>query len=148
MGADLLLAYVAHRHGVQPSVQKAQEFIKKITADDIKTKMNGDFVEDFDADWENPTERDVREIQQQLDGWIQEVVATLEDSRQVGMFQICGWDIYLTGGLSWGDDPTDVMGTWNKLWDWGDLALEVYKAAGLDFPPAGPDQFVIQEMTP
>lgn len=47
--------------------------------------------------------------------------AIKNDSRELGAFRFKGNMIYLTGGMSWGDPPTELFDTINNLWQAGIL---------------------------
>ena len=38
-----------------------------------------------------------------------------ENSRETGQFEFKGYTIHLTGGMSWGDNPTDALNDFNKF---------------------------------
>lgn len=154
MGADFLSAMIAHRQGVTPDYEKAWAYIDSLQVDDL-VRLNGDNVEyDFDElDWvevkemtctySTPalTQENLDEVKRVLKEWIQ--ILCCEDGSNC--WDMCGWTVYFTGGMSWGDDPSDAFTTFSRVDNWGTLAIEVFKAAGFDFPPTGPDVFIMNE---
>lgn len=147
MGADLCMAYVFHRQGVTPSWEKAWAEIDRLTDDEIRTlgvSIEADWMFD-DVNFDAMTPDDVKEVKDTLKSWIQALVESLDHPRQVSSILIFGWVMYVSGGMSFGDDPTDVFSIWTNVNNLGDLGVKTYHWAGLDWPPTGPEQYIVQE---
>lgn len=147
MGADLCMAYVFHRQGSEPSHEKAWAEIDRLTSSEVKrlsANIEADWMFD-DVDFDRMNNEDVKVIKDTMKSWIQTLVESLDHPRQVSSIFICGWVMYMTGGMSWGDDPSDVFSIWTNVGNFGELGEKVYKWAGFDWPPTGPEQFIVQE---
>ena len=57
-------------------------------------------------------------------------IAFNHDSRELCWFLFGEWELFQTGGLSWGDDPTNLSPAFQKLQDEGELL----KAIGFKWP--------------
>jgi hypothetical protein len=108
MGADMTVAICA-RH-VDKHVAEAR--LKTLSNDVIGVAYNyGDELEDDDD-----TDYVARAIEDL--SWV------YADSRQTCIFYIDGKDYVVSGGFSWGDDPTDAYGPLNAISELGVTELE------------------------
>jgi len=146
MGADLCIQIIAHRQGVKPSWEKACEDIDTFGIKEVETLLNE--CED-DWWWEGIDvldihPEDIDRVKGDLKALMKTIVESLDD-RDVAAIGVLGWWIYFTGGMTWGDDPTENFGHWNRIWNMGSIGDRIYKAAGFDHPPVGPEQYIVQE---
>jgi hypothetical protein len=47
--------------------------------------------------------------------------------RDVASFDFMGYTIYLTGGLSWGDSPTETFNTFDRFWQLPELITDIHE---------------------
>lgn len=147
MGADLCLQIIAHRQSVTPDHNKACDDIDTFGLQEIQTLLNEceeawGWWEDIDVLSIQP--EDIDRVKNDLKNLIEAIVVSLDD-RDVCQVGMCGWWVYITGGMTWGDDPTDTFGTWNRIFNMGSTGERIYAAAGFDHPPVGPEQYIVQE---
>lgn len=136
MSADMLIATIAvpageHHHIDYDAGRKAVEAISdpgQYKFDDIETEIDvlltgvSDEIAVFDEDGRPQTQY------LQMAGLA--IIANLEEalvSREVDMITAGGYEIYLSGGLSWGDAPTDAA---EAIWDAHRLPVIVLEAMG------------------
>lgn len=129
MGADLLIYALTIEHGKSPDFEAATRWI-----DELSNRKPADWpaVETYSWDVELDPEEDPL-------GWVAENVARLRSdlnefrdamthgSRELAVILIRNADVYLTGGMSWGETPTELADVFTRLDDSG-----VAVAAGFD----------------
>ncbi len=126
MGADFLVAALAIESGRQPDFEAARRAIESLARDQIEIP---------DEFWENDpdTDKGLAAVRSQLRDALNDLKAALQQSRELGWLEIRGATVYLTGGLSTGDAPTELFETFARL-----LAVPVVlAAAGFDFDSDG-----------
>lgn len=74
------------------------------------------------------------------------ILRDLEDAlegRQVSTLTVGAWDIYVAGGLSWGDEPSDAFEVFNWAWQ---LPTSVLTALGVRSPQDDPDAEALDKL--
>lgn len=136
MGADLILCYVAVKRNQPLDWTHVRETFSKYAADVYKgettTLDSGEwemFTEDLDPDEE--IEVRLRELEEKVYVLIEELKDFIEgDSRDTTSFSVGEYNIYVTGGMSWGDSPSDTYDAINFLFNfpnsvWQEAGFEV-----------------------
>jgi hypothetical protein len=110
MGNDLLIATLAIEKEKSPDWDAAYEHVQCLTKEQIEG-----LEEAFDQ-WAGETpvdadgELDVEEMREQLHNLVGDVKAAVESESRHTFgtdYIVPGWTVYLTGGDSWGDAPTE-----------------------------------------
>ena len=109
MGADMLVTALVIERGRLPDFDAARVAIDSIRASDIEIP---------DEFWDEDADSDVglEAIRYQLRDSLRELEAALQQSRELAWFDVRGATIYLTGGLSTGDAPTELFETFSRLY--------------------------------
>lgn len=126
MGADFCYTYTT----VKGSREEALETAEKISVkhlDAILVDTGYDYlVDEFGDEGDEFHEQAVREVFRTT---INEVWDAIEHrSREAAVLEINGEKVLLTGGLSWGDSPTDIYDTINLYDDFMRMAPEKLSA--------------------
>jgi len=138
MGSDFCFSYVILKHTEEETQRRIIEMIDKFEIlelnDNPKNKVinslkenksenlkqfcglweevNGDFENDYPVfEGKVITEKLAREKMKEI---VNEFFGCLS-LRDVGNIRFKGYEIYLSGGMSWGDSPTDSYNTMNKF---------------------------------
>ena len=125
MGADLCLEYVTIKQSKKPNWAKGTAAIKAL---EKKYKKDPDAFE-VDEYTFGP-EMDGSEMIGLLKSDFADLkqgVRTLQH-RDLTRITVGPYFAYVTGGMSWGDEPTDLYGSINRLTAYG-----ITKACGFDF---------------
>jgi hypothetical protein len=124
MGADMLVTALVIDRGRQPDFAAARLAIDSIRASDIEIP---------DEFWDEDPDSDVglEAIRYQLRDSLTELEAALQQSRELTWFELRGASVYLTGGLSNGDAPTQLFDTFTRLY----AVPAVLVAAGFEVSP-------------
>jgi hypothetical protein len=108
MSAELLLAVLVINEAQAPDFAAAHRAIEAIESADV---LEPDFFDDCDPDEAAGLRRirhrfhlDLRELQTALMSW-----------REVTEFMVRGALIYVSGGMSYGDSPTETFGLISRL---------------------------------
>lgn len=75
---------------------------------------------------EKITEQRAREIMKEI---VKEFFNYTCNSREVGQFEFQGYTLLLSGGMSYGDNPTDAMDSFNKI---NNIPIKIREAGGLE----------------
>lgn len=118
MGADLIISAVAMRRDREEDQEGARRWIDRQTYASLAARKDSCYeVETLleDAEEAANTEADRDEavraaLRSLLDEW-----NAAPSWRDVGQLTFGEWNILLTGGMSWGDDPTESFGTFERL---------------------------------
>jgi len=116
MGADMIYTAVRFKEG-QDILKAKEEMLQIAKTLTVKGEHWGKLEHFLDKimglDSEELNEEEVRGLVSEsiIDGF----EPLIEGSRQVATMAVGGLVIYLTGGLSFGDDPTDVFETMRRL---------------------------------
>lgn len=103
MGADLLIADIAIETDKQPDWKAGRRWIRETPAKEIRKATRHAF---YNSRGEEP--ETVAEIRTWLRDVVSEVQAAIENEyRDCTWITVPGWTIYLTGGMSWGDNPSE-----------------------------------------
>jgi hypothetical protein len=124
MGADLLVSALVIDRGREPEFAAARIAIDSIRASDIEVP---DEFWDEDPDSEGGLEA----IRYQLRDSLTELEAALQQSRELTWFELRGATVYLTGGLSTGEAPTELFEAFTRLY----AVPVVLAAAGFEVAP-------------
>jgi hypothetical protein len=102
MGADLILAMLPMRKTQDEAIAK----LKSLTQDDVLHTLANYCAMEFGNESD---EAEYAEAIEWLTGKVAEVYGYYErGSRETEVRTIDGTDWLITGGMSWGDDPTDA----------------------------------------
>lgn len=103
MGADFLGAFVPMETSRESAKQKLREYSEDFLLDHLNDYFAMEFYEE---DGKNPYDLALECVDAHID-----IVYDLykHESREVTVFKYRGVDILVTGGMSWGDDPTDAF---------------------------------------
>lgn len=140
MGADLLLAMLVIDKEKEPDYEAGKTFLRTLPIEDIDNayqSRHGDMRDPAiqDQGWEGDdfhfvtedgeyTEAGREELRKYAIGLIDRLrdeVISPEYSRGMNLFEVRGAHVYLSGGMSWGDMPTEEA----------DLIYEVGEYPGL-----------------
>jgi hypothetical protein len=105
MGADMLIAYAVDRHG--RTVEELEELISGLTVDDAD-RIFTDAEQAGYAELHDPVE-DGEVLEYVQDRLRVAVEGVRGPRRDITVLEFGGETIWLTGGLSWGDDPTEMF---------------------------------------
>src|SRR3989338_7166238 len=109
MGADLVVAYFGIKK--EQDLQQAKEKMMSIV-DELSKE---DFSDYFDSIYSDDIENiDLDEAREEAKEVIERTFETL-DYRDVTSIEHKGDIIYLSGGMSWGDSPTDSYDLFRKF---------------------------------
>lgn len=125
MGSDLCLEYVTIKKSKKPDWAKGQAFLKAI---EKKFKADPDNFK-VDEDTFGP-EADGQEVIDLLKSDFIEFRNGIKklQRRDLTCITVGPYYVYLTGGMTWGDDPTDLYSSFSRLTAYG-----ITKACGFDF---------------
>ncbi len=138
MGADMIVSTLWLPDGVEPDWEAAEKAAAEFTCPaegfPPDSNLHGSLIEDvllgdFDHH-EAKTDRARKEIVDGLIGGALKVVkaGVNGERRDLTWSQFAGWTVYITGGLSWGDTPTDCCEAITTLQETGILdAAGFYK---------------------
>jgi hypothetical protein len=109
MGADLLITALVIDQDRAPDFDAAHAAINSVSAEQVE------FPDEF---WDHDPETDsgLDAIRHELRASLSDLEASLQQSRELASLSIRGATIYLTGGLSSGDAPTELFETISRLW--------------------------------
>jgi hypothetical protein len=109
MGADLLITALVIDQGRTPDFAAAHASIDSVTSDRVELP---------DEFWDHDPETDegIDAIRDELRASLSDLEAALKQSRELTWLQTRGATVYLTGGLSFGDAPTELFETSSRLW--------------------------------
>jgi len=123
MGADMLVAALTIPHGAEPKWSRGTKVIERLERTPLrkwpKEYIEGQAVEKFGKE-----ERyaQARKLYEDFD-----LLRNIRDDREFACIRIGPLDVYVTGGLSWGDPPTDAFSAVDRLYEAG-----ITKAVGFD----------------
>jgi hypothetical protein len=136
MGADMLVSYIYFKQGVDlESIKK--KMLEKADEPVVLAEMLGrpeapqfqvpyttlQFRQENDED-EKP--KTFEELTKEFKETINETFNSLY-YRDVTNFDFMGYTIYLTGGLSWGDDPTETFSVFDRFWKMPELITDIHE---------------------
>jgi hypothetical protein len=104
MGADFIYAMA-----IVPNEDEAKEVLRRIDALTIDTCPELPSLDDSDSSPEDYVE----EVKEYLRGCLEQLMETV-DRRDADGFTIGDRFVILTGGMSWGDNPTELC---QPIWD-------------------------------
>lgn len=123
MGADMLVTALVIDAGRLPDFDAARLAVDSIRSSDIE--IPDEFWDDADSDV------GLEAIRYQLRDSLGELEAAFQQSRELAWFEVRGATVYLTGGLSNGDAPTELFETFCRLY----AVPAVLEAAGFEVTP-------------
>ena len=141
MGADMLLTYLAHRADRRPNFDAGRDLVDRLTPADLDGHDWSEFLtwhDDLVGFDGRPRIDDLQRIYREA---IDALEQALSSSREVSARLICGWWLYFTGGMSWGDSPTDAYEAitwWDEYNEGGPFAPRILAAIGFENPPTLP----------
>ena len=103
MGADLIVAMLPIRKTQDEAIAK----LKSLTQDDVLDTLANYCAQEF---YNETDDENYAEAIEWMTGKVAEVYGYYErGSRETEVRAIDGTDWLITGGMSWGDDPTDAF---------------------------------------
>ena len=108
MGADLLIASLVVERDRSLDFEAGRAAIDRLTPEDI-------FEPDLYFDEDPQTGAGLGAIRERLRAELDELKLGLSHSREIGWIEVRGALVYLTGGLSYGDSPTELFETIDRL---------------------------------
>jgi hypothetical protein len=124
VGADLLITALVIETGRTPDFETARAAIETVSSSQVE-------IPDEFWDHDPYTDAGLDAIRSQLRDSLSELEAALQQSRELASFGLRGATVYLTGGMSWGDSPTELFETFSRLW----AVPAVLVAAGFEVTP-------------
>lgn len=121
MGAEMLISALAIDAGRVPDFGAARDAIEELRSEQIEVPE-----EFWDLDPDN--EEDLAAIREQLHSSLAELDSALGRSRELTWLALRGICVYLTGGLSSGDAPTELFADFTRL----QAAPVILSAAGFE----------------
>ena len=109
MGADLIVRYLVVKQEISPEESKKRmlEALDKIKDVNVFSELYVECLDNALPDSIDEAKEFVREI-------INEAIDAI-GTREVTSIRHKGETIYITGGMSFGDDPTDAYDSFNKF---------------------------------
>lgn len=122
MGADMLIEAISLKKEQEP--KWPDSVTRKHAIDYIKNYLER--IVDFsnvEAEEELEIESEIKDVISQLTDDMEEVKRQLSGdySREITSLSYPERDIWLTGGMSWGDEPTQLFDVFSRLWASGIL---------------------------
>jgi hypothetical protein len=119
MGADMILSVLWIGKKKNPDFKKGEALIQKLAMTPAE-EWPKEFIDRFNDDimigpMVDELSQSLNEVKRSWSG----------NHREAAFMEMCGRRILVTGGLSWGDAPTDLMGDIDNL-----LSSGVAKACG------------------
>jgi len=133
MGADLIIATLWIREDAKPDWEKAEAMAKAIRYGEEGESFPSVASEGaiYDEIQHMPDDEAEARLQEALADHLKVVrdavdsYATEDGRRDLTATQFAGWLVYVTGGMSWGERPTELAQTFDLL-----EQLEITDAAG------------------
>ena len=110
MGEDFIAQILSMEKGKNPKWEKAKKYIES-NKKTITEKWNQDIGDDKE---DVVAKRLIDDIDRLKDGW-------KDGNRECIVFEHKGDKLLITGGLSWGDNPTETFGAISDLDEFGIL---------------------------
>lgn len=109
MGADMILSAVSISKKKKPDFKKGEALIKKLAMTPVE-KWPKEFMERYSDETDiGPMVTTLRESLSELER------AWSGHHREAAWMHVCGRKLIVTGGLSWGDSPTELMNDIDNL---------------------------------
>jgi len=128
MGADMLISFVYFKQGINlESIKKKmleQADGPVIIAELLGKPEDGPRSLLLQENDEEP--KTFAEMTKRFKDTINEVFNSLY-YRDVTDFPFMGYTIYITGGLSWGDNPTETFNTFDSFWHLPELITDIHE---------------------
>ena len=134
MGADMLIQYIYFKQGIDlESIKKKmlERADTPVIIAELLGKPDGSQHQNSYITLQLGSENDedekpktIEELTKEFKETINETFNSLED-RDVASFDFMGYTIYVTGGLSWGDGPTETFNTFERFWAMPELITDI-----------------------
>jgi hypothetical protein len=149
VSSDLLIYVLAHKIGVTPDFAAGKRYLDDLTVEALRVVLNegwvGHLLDDYlgshgieelsdpdEGKWQAALGDIREELQKQL-GDLEDLIT--KPHRDMASMVFEGWWLYVTGGASWGDPPTEAAETISALsQDMEPLGGKVLEACGFDWP--------------
>lgn len=103
MGADMLHAALVIKHGRLPDFEAGRAAIERLSVTEIENP-------DEFTDLPDPeTEAGLIALRTELRRCLDELEKAFDHGREFSWEEVRGATVYITGGLSWGDSPTEAF---------------------------------------
>lgn len=120
MGADLLLSATTLPHRADGTLVDDDELVLRVIQARLDA-LSDETVDRVVDNWEPMLELSDDDLRTHCTGWAQDVLAALNRGYRTCTTMTLGGQTYLfSGGLSWGDDPSDE---WTAVGIVGELGL-------------------------
>lgn len=122
MGMDLLVSTLVIDHGRDPDWKAMHEFLSTVPADVLNSTEEFQMLheDENEEDYRSKLDSDITMIEQAYNG----------EYRMSFVMHIRDADVFITGGGSWGESPTDEFDAVNRL----DQVPGLIAAGGFDDP--------------
>jgi hypothetical protein len=127
MGADMLVSYVYFKQGVDPESIK-KKMLENSDTPTIIAEMLGR-PDENESHYHKEDDDEPKTFEEMKEGF-KDAINKVFDSlyyRDVASFDFMGYTIYVTGGLSWGDDPTETFNTFERFWAMPELITDIHE---------------------
>jgi predicted nuclease with TOPRIM domain len=133
MGADMLIQYIYFKQGIDlESIKKKMleradtpTLIAELLGKPDESQYQAPYIK-VELGQENEEHKTFEEMVEEFKDTINEVFGSLE-LRDVSSFDFMGYTIFITGGLSWGDSPTETFDTFERFWEMPELITGIHE---------------------
>lgn len=136
MGADLIVSYLAIPQDKEPDWEGAREKVLALTKEEIEKAIidveQVESFEDYCRDYGYDPDNAIEEIRKRLSNSVNLAEEMWGGSRISTTWEIGGYQVMVTGEMSWGDSPEGCQAVWD-LWEAG-----IAQAAGFAADPSKP----------
>lgn len=139
MGADLCLFCINTPKGKQPNYERARKFIDSFTVESLTEHPGLDELENISTEdtgvWtligdyhDGEGKISVKDVQGTARDWLKGIEGAFDSGRDCTVFETATETIWITGGMTWGDEPSPTSGLLDKLDALGVVAHLFYDA--------------------
>ena len=121
MGGEMLVGFIAFKEGSDLAIIREAMIQRALLAtpeelDEYYSEEYGDNLDDY-CEQQKIEGDHLGHGRDELVNVIEEALkeSTLNDRRDVTFFEFLGYTLYITGGMSWGDAPTDAYTIFEKF---------------------------------
>jgi len=128
MGADMLISFVYFKQGVNPESIK-KKMLEQADGPVIIAELLGRREDGSRSLLLQENDEEPKTFEEMKEGF-KDAINKVFDSlyyRDVASFDFMGYTIYVTGGLSWGDDPTETFNTFERFWAMPELITDIHE---------------------
>lgn len=142
MGADLCLFCINTPKGKKPNYKRARKFISSFTSKSLTEHPGLDELGNIGCDdfiiYKNADDyegvADAAGVKKAARAWLKEVEESFDCARDCTVFETATETIWITGGMTWGDDPRETSRVLSNLDALGVVAHLFYDAPSAETP--------------